>query len=91
MPPHLLHGPSGLDRDAERLKRRVHDLGRLRLLAAQDAVARLEDAHLGAKSGECLGHLDADRPPAQDRKPARQGGQLEEVLVREVVNVAQAR
>jgi len=42
-------------------------------LAGEDVLAALDERHHAAEAAHGLGHLDADRPPAQDEQASRDG------------------
>ena len=59
------------------------------VLAAQDLALALEQRHAGAEARERLGQLAADRARADHGEPARQLGQGEHRLVREIAGLGQ--
>ena len=77
--------------DAVPPQRLLDEGGGARFLARQDARQHIQQRHLRAEPGKCLGHLAADRTGPDDRETLRQFGQREQVLVGQQVFLRQAR
>jgi hypothetical protein len=77
--------------DAVAHKRLLNNCRRLAILARQNAMFRLDQEHLRPKLRESLSQFATNRAGADHAQAARQFGQMENRLVRQIVNRFEAR